>query len=326
MNRSAIGRCLLAGLSLFILVASLGDSVGQGADPPAANPLPRQPLVAGDHLREMTVDRWTRKYMVHVPPQYDPARPTPVVLALHGAAMTGPMMAWFCGMNKKSDAAGFIVVYPSGTGQGPLLTWNAGGLSGPLAAGRPDDVAFIRALLTELETLLNVDRRRVYACGLSNGAMMCYRLAAELSDRIAAIAPVAGTVAMEKMEPGRPVSVLHLHGTRDELVPYTMTPKTAPPFVRFKGVEESIRIWVEINGCQPPLAKETLSQTGDELTVTRTRYPNGKQGTEVQLIVIEGGGHTWPGQKPPVAFLGKSAMNISANDLIWEFFEQHPLP
>src|ERR1700689_4377825 len=120
-----------------------------------------------------------RTYLAHVPKSYDPKKPAPVVLALHGAAMDGSMMVWFSGLNKKSDEAGFIVVYPSGTGYDPFLTWNAGGFW-EKKDGKVDDVAFIGKVLDDLATVVKVDEKRVYACGMSNGAMMCYRLFARL--------------------------------------------------------------------------------------------------------------------------------------------------
>ena len=97
-------------------------------------------------------------------------------------------------------------------------------------------------------------------------------------------------------------------------------------FMRFKSVDDSIQTWVKLNECpDKPKATEELSKAGDELKVTRKTYGPGKDGAEVVLVIIEDGGHTWPGQKPPVGFMGKSAMNISANDLIWEFFKKHPM-
>jgi polyhydroxybutyrate depolymerase len=153
-------------------------------------PQQADPLGPGDYTRPLMMGEQKRSYLVHVPKGYDPKKPAPVVLALHGAAMNGLMMVWFSGRNKKSDEAGFIVVYPSGTGTGPFLTWNAGGFRGKMAEGKANDVAFIGKLLDDLATVVKVDEKRVYACGMSNGGMMCYRLAAELSDRIAAIAPV----------------------------------------------------------------------------------------------------------------------------------------
>jgi polyhydroxybutyrate depolymerase len=161
-----------------------------------------------------------RTYLIHIPKGHDLNKPCAVVLALHGALMNGPLMAQFCGLNETSDKAGFIVVYPSGTGIGPFLIWNAGGFQENTAQGKADDVAFISKLLDDLGTVVKVDPRRVYACGMSNGAMMCYRLAAQLSDRIAAIAPVGGTIAIEESKPKRPVSVIHFHGTKDNFVPF----------------------------------------------------------------------------------------------------------
>ena len=301
--------------------------IGLVASSAFAQDTPKQsdPLGLGDHTRTLMMGEQKRTYLVHVPKGYDPKKPAPVVLALHGAAMNGPMMVWFSGLNKKSDDAGFIVVYPSGTGTGPLLTWNAGGFKGKMAEGRADDVAFIGKLLDDLGSVVKVDEKRVYACGMSNGGMMCYRLAAELSDRIAAIAPVAGTIAIEESKPKRPVPVIHFHGTKDTLVPFEMAKGKTPAFMKLKGVEESVQTWVKLNGCEEKPKTETISKDGDEMKVIRTTYSGGKDEAEVVLVVIEGGGHTWPGQQPPVGFIGKSAMNVSANDLMWEFFQRHKL-
>lgn len=309
----------------FQLAVLLALLVGRVSSAQGTAPERPDPLGPGDHTRTLMVGELHRTYLVHVPREYDPKKPAPIVLALHGAAMNGPMMVWFSGLNKTSDAANFIVVYPSGTGTGPFLTWNAGGFAGKRAEGRPDDVAFIGKLLDDLGTVVKVDEKRVYACGMSNGGMMCYRLAAELSDRIAAIAPVAGTIAIRESKPKRPVSVIHFHGSKDTLVPFEMTKGKAPAFMTLKGVEESIQTWVQLNGCVEKPITESLSKDGDEMKVTRKTYGGGKNGVEVVLIVIEEGGHTWPGQQPPVGFIGKSATNISANDLMWEFFQKHPM-
>jgi polyhydroxybutyrate depolymerase len=288
---------------------------------------PEQPasstLGAGDHERTLTMDDLERRYLIHIPESYDPQKPTPVVLALHGATMNGPIMARFCGMSAKSDEAGFVVVYPTGTGKKPLLFWNAGGDWEGMGR-KADDVAFLGKLLDELATLVNVDTKRVYACGMSNGAMMCYRLAAEMSDRIAAIAPVAGTVAVDESAPKRPVPVIHFHGTNDKLVPFETAEGKFRATLRGMTVDDSIQTWLKLNDCDASSKViDVLSKPDDELKVTRTSYGSGKDGAEVVLIVIEGGGHTWPGRKP--RFLGKSALNIPANDLIWEFFEKHPM-
>ncbi|MCX6875545.1 MAG: polyhydroxybutyrate depolymerase [Verrucomicrobia bacterium] len=305
-------RGFVLGFTLVFWVAARIASAGQV-----------EPLAPGEHTRTLTVNNQQRSYLVHIPKDHAPKQPTAVVLALHGAAMNGPLMARFCGLNTTADKQGFIVVYPSGTGGGPFLTWNAGGFQGKMAEGRADDVAFINRLLDDLGTVAAVDSKRVYACGMSNGAMMCYRLAAELSDRIVAIAPVAGTIAIDESKPRRPVPVIHFHGTRDTFVPFGATHGRTPSFMRLKGVEEAVQTWVQLNQCDEKPKTDTLTKEGDELKATRRTYGGGKDGAEVVLIVIEGGGHTWPGKEPMVSFIGKSALNVSANDLMWEFFQKH---
>ena len=318
-------------LSLFwqvILIVGLTCLTSYGQDKPAVDAssnTDHAALTPGDHVRNIIVGERKRTYIVHVPEAYDAKKPTPVVLALHGAGMNGSMMVWFTGLNKTSDAKGFIVVYPSGTGTGSFLTWNAGGLIGRFKDERVDDVDFIGKLLDELATLVNVDEKRVYACGMSNGGMMSYRLAVELSDRIAAIAPVGGTMATDIGEPKRSVPVMHFHGTKDEIVPYGPPIGTTQSFVRLKGVEDSVLTWVKSNGCDENPQSDTLSKEGDKMKVTRRTYSGSKDGADVVLVAIEGGGHTWPGRQLPIAFLGRSARNISANELIWEFFQKYSL-
>ena len=287
------------------------------------------PLAPGNHVRTLSVDGAHRTYLVYVPAKVEAGGPRPVVLLFHGAGMNASAMARFCGMNAKADEAGFIAVYPNGTGVGGLmLTWNAGGFKGRLAGGRPDDVKFVVRLLDELEAQIPVDRRRIYAAGMSNGGMFCYRLAAELSGRIAAIAPVAGTMAIERAAPARPVPLMHFHGTADRIVPYE-GPRggVVPAFVTFKSVDETIAAWVALNRCRGDAEVEQLPDAAqDGTTVTRSTYRPQERGAEVILVRIEGGGHTWPGMQAGQGFLGASTRDIAANDMIWDFFARHRLP
>jgi polyhydroxybutyrate depolymerase len=187
-------------------------------------------------------------------------------------------------------------------------------------------VRFVAELLDDLANHVRVDPRRVYATGLSNGGMMCYRLAAELSERIAAIAPVAASMAIGDPKPGRPVPIMHFHGALDTIVPISGPGDDTPPFVRFRSVDESIRQWVKRNACPDEPAETEMPDVEDDGTrVKRCVYGPGTNGAEVVLFVIEGGGHTWPGQKSPLALMGASTLDISANDLIWEFFKRHAL-
>lgn len=317
-NFFSMGAAVIAFLTKAVI------SYAQEPAQPDSLTLPDK-LCPGNHKFHLVVNQLKRSAVIHVPPNYDPDQPTPVVLALHGAVMTGQAMSHFTGLNSTADKNGFIVVYPNGTGYGPVLTWNAGGFSRELAA-RVDDVAFLSKLIDEISAHGSIDSKRIYACGMSNGGMMCYRLAAELSERIAAIAPVGGTMPNAEPHPGRPVSVIHFHGTLDTLVPYDVGEKSPAVFLKLKSVKQSIQTWAKVDGCpEQPASTDVLSKDGDDLKVVRKTYGPGNEDTEVVLVTIENGGHTWPGQKPPVKFLGKSALNIAANDLIWDFFVKHPM-
>ncbi len=285
--------------------------------------LPASPLPPGNYSRSVMIGAESRTYLIHLPPSYDPNVPTPVVLAFHSAAMNGSAMAKQTGLNDTADRHGFVTVYPNGTGTTSLfLYWDAGGVRGKPS----DDVGFVSRLLDDLGTVVNVDSKRVFATGMSNGGMLCYRLAAELSERVAAIAPVAGTMALEEWRPKRPVSVLHFHGTKDGIVLYHGPDEHIPKNLKFLSVDDTIGAWVRADDCPArPVVEELPDRAHDGTRVRRERYGPGKEGAEVVLYVIEGGGHTWPGREPPVRLLGKSTHDISANELIWEFFQRHPM-
>jgi polyhydroxybutyrate depolymerase len=290
------------------------------------------PLPPGNHNRSLQVDGLKRSYLVHVPPKYDPKKSTPIVLVLHGAWTNGPITAIYCGLNRTADENGFVTVYPNGTGvRDTLLFWNSGGQDPSVLGREPaDDVKFIGALLDDLGTVIPIDSKRIFATGISNGGMMCYRLAAEMSDRIAAIAPISGTVCLDECHPKRPVSILHFHGTDDKLVPYDGSRSAARDLLHCKSVDETMRIWAKLDGCIDQPKIELLPNKVDDGTkVRRHTFGLGKDNSEVVLMEIEGGGHTWPGRPLPPgleAALGKSTGNISANAMIWDFFQRHPLP
>ena len=285
------------------------------------------PLRPGGHTRSLEVHKRTRTYLVYVPKSYDATNPVPLILAFHGGGSNAEQMVRFCGLNELADKAGFLVVYPNGTGRvKTALTWNGGNCCGYAMQNQVDDVAFVKALLDDLEKNANIDAKRIYATGMSNGAIMAYRLASELSDRIAAIAPVAGPMGSESCNPKRPVPVIHFHGTDDEFAPYKGGKGTkSVSQTEFYSVDHSINAWVKANGCsnQPEIVQ--LSQkAGDGMKITRKTYADGKDGAEVMLVTIEGGGHTWPGRQPPLNILGRSTTDISANEMMWDFFQKHP--
>lgn len=290
------------------------------------------PLTAGEHTRTIAVGDLQRRYLVQVPANYDATRPTPVIIAFHGGGGNPASMVRLSGLNAKSEEAGFLVVYPFGTGrlENQLLTFNGGECCGHAMQHKIDDVAFTRALLDDLATVANVATARVFATGLSNGGIMAHYVASELSDRIAAIAPVGGPLMMDAPNAKRPVSVMHFHGTGDEFAPFQggfgKGAAGGKGVTDFKSVEHTIQSWVEANGCKAEPEVVALPDKADDgMRVTRKTWSGGKDGSEVVLIEIENGGHTWPGMKPVVAQLGESTMDISANDLMWEFFQKHPM-
>ncbi len=309
-------------IRLLLLLSLVAAPAAEEVESPPSTAAARA-LEPGDHVRSVAVAGTERTYLLHVPPSYEPGRPTPVVLAFHGAAMSGSLMVRFTGLSAKADEAGFLAVYPNGTGfLGLLRTFNAGTCCGSAARNGVDDVAFTRLLLEDLASAVNVDPDRVFATGMSNGAMMVYRVASELSDRIAAIAPVGGPMAMapEKLE--RPVPVVHFHGTEDRFADFD---GRAGEQMAFSSVDGTVSAWRRANGCGPdPVTEELPDEDDDGTRVLRMTWSDGCGGAEVVLYRIEGGGHTWPGGTYRPRFLGVTTREVDANDVMWEFFLRHP--
>ncbi|MBC8355046.1 MAG: hypothetical protein H8E66_23960 [Planctomycetes bacterium] len=204
-------------------------------------------------------------------------------------------------------------------------TDNGGNCCGHAMTEKVDDVKFVRALLDDLESVVKVDKKRVFATGMSNGAIMCYLLASEMADRIAAIALVAGPMGTIGCSPSQPVSVCHFHGTDDAFAPFNGgRGSRSISRTDFHSVEHSIQAWVNANGCQVrPKTVSIPSRVDDGTSVTRATYSGGKQGTEVVLYTIRAMGHTWPGSESRLRFLGATTKNLVANDVMWEFFQKH---
>ncbi len=278
-----------------------------------------EPLPVGDTEHTMVYAGVERSYVLHIPPGYDPSQPTALVLAFHGITLDAYEMLRISGFNTQSDTAGFIVVYPNASGE--QRSWNGGHCCGEAAINNVDDVGFVRVLIAELSTLLNIDPRQIYVTGFSNGAILAYRLACEMSDQIAAIGPVSATQAIEDMQvcqPMRPVPVIHFHGTDDEPNPYNGG--ETPGGVQFISVADAIQFWVDFNGCP---GEPQRSESG---SIIHDLYAPCQGGSSVELYTVTGGKHAWPGGEAVNLRMGEPTMEVSATILMWEFFLEHPMP
>jgi polyhydroxybutyrate depolymerase len=277
-----------------------------------------------------------RFFLLHVPPAAAAGRPLPLVLNFHGGGGEPRAHEAWTGMDAVADREGFIVVYPAGFARWGepgrlLLTWNAGGCCGPASDQDSDDVGFVRKVLAETRARVPVDTSRVYATGLSNGAMMTYRLAREMSDRIAAIAPVSGASDVPPPPGARPVPVLHIHSVDDPRALYAGG--EGPPFpftnrrVRHPAVEAVVRMWATHDGCVLAPTAEPTRRSAAGHTATRITYGACGSGKPVVLWRLTGAGHVWPGspQKYPPRLLGAASDVIDGNAEIWAFFRRFRL-
>lgn len=263
-----------------------------------------------------------RTFRIHVPPSFKAGTPTPVVLMLHGGGGSADQFENDSSvMDPIADRDGFITVYPDGTGT--IKTWNAGSCCGKAKTDGIDDVAFMNALLDRIEAKTCVDKQRIFATGMSNGGLMSHRLACELSTRIAALAPVAGTIGVATCTPPRPVPIMHIHGTLDGHVPWNGGVGCGPSTEPFTSVPATIDGWRARNGCGTTTS--TYFEQGDGKC---TLYADCK--APVILCAIEGGGHSWPGGKPktPVSDCvdGAQSTTFLADEAAWQFFKKNPMP
>jgi polyhydroxybutyrate depolymerase len=301
-------KVLLAVASTALAVYSAGTYVFS-----LHGPLDALGQPAGTASKTLDFGGLARTYLVHPPKDYDGKSPLPLVLVLHGAIQGATNVERMSGMSDKADKEDFLAVYPNGTSRSGLApTWNAGACCGYAQMNHVDDVGFLRALIDQLERDYRIDPKRIFATGISNGGMMSYRLACEMSDRIAAIAPVEGAQDVE-CKPSGTVSVLIFHGTADLLVPYTggTTAFQLGPKRSDASVPSTVSYWVGHDRCSTqPAVQET-----NQLRIDT--YSGCKNGAGITLYTIFGGHHMWPGTV-------LSRNNIPATDIMWSFFAAHP--
>jgi polyhydroxybutyrate depolymerase len=324
---------------------------------------------AQDPVETLNVDDVTRSFTVHLPNGYDKAKKYPVVMVLHGFDQDGDDIARIAHFNTFADTNGIVAVYPNALGRkwdlgvvteerpqhngfgGRHGGWGGGG---PMGGGPPyggggggggrhggygrqdetpkaNDLAYFDALLDKVESEYSVDASRVYATGLSGGGFMVYRLACMMSERLAAIAPVAATFPEELSKecgPAHPMPVMMITGTSDPVVKYQGNSHPRPPVVPSISAQDSTKTWLKLNSCDAKDNSTTLpAKTSGGMQTKIDDYTDCQQNADVALYSVVGGGNTWPGgeQYEPEKQVGKTSADFDADDVIWKFLSAHKL-
>lgn len=260
---------------------------------------------SGTESRSIVVGDDSREYLLHLPDEPAP-EPTLIVFA-HGGFGDAAQAESAYGWDRIADREGVIVAYPQALG----LAWNAGECCGKSARQGVDDVAFLSGMVSALQDEYGVDPSRTFATGMSNGAMMNYRMACE-TDVFAAIAPVAGTIVTGCDDP-TPASVLHIHGLADERVRFDGERGSGTARVDGMPVDEVAALWRSVDGCGEPV-------TVDDPPLASVRA-DCSGGMVVELLTVEGAGHQWPGASTRgAADPDPASPAIDATETIWSFF------
>jgi len=312
---------VLVGIVIVVAAGVGALLIARGRDDQRTTPTTTAPPEPG--IDVPVVLRWgglDRTYVVHVPPSYDGSQAVPLVLVLHGSGGSAEIANRISGMSAKSDSAGFLAVYPEGTGTS--ATFNAGLCCGYAGRTMMDDVTFVRDVVADVSADYLVDPQRIYATGMSNGAMMVHRLGCEMSDVLAAIGPVAGALEVD-CAPAGPVSAIVFHGNADPIVPYAGGPaETVPRGMDgdYDPVSTAVDVWATAGGCTGATDEQVSA------SVVRQVRTGCQAGYGVELYTVEGGGHAWPGGEPGWAGGDVPTTEVEATDLIWDFFAAHPRP
>lgn len=257
----------------------------------------------------------SRPYIIFVPRSYDASRPLPLVISLHGAAGWPAQQMHLSGWNRIAERERFIVVYPSGSDAIIPRIWRLEDSA---------DVDYIAELIDHVEKSYNIDRRRIYANGFSNGGGMTFVLSCRLSDRIAAVGLVgaAQTLSWSWCNDRHPIPMISFHGNADPFAPYDGGKSPiAPDVVPFANVKTWAENWARRNQCDARGLTSSIAQN-----VVRTEYVHCANDADVTLYTVRGGGHQWFGGQPlPEWFVGPQDNSIDATEIMWAFFRAHPL-
>ena len=262
----------------------------------------------------ITHDGIQRDYILYIPELYDGSTAVPLVLNFHGYGSNAAQQMFYGDFRDIADTEGFLLVHPEGTTFIGDQFWNVGfpGLSSNI-----DDVGFTEALIDELATLYTIDLDRVYATGMSNGGFMSFLLACQLSEKIAAVASVTGSMTQDTFDDcnaQHPTPVLQIHGTDDSVVLYNGNNLSIP-------IADVISYWVDHNNCESTPTTTTLPDIdpSDGSTIEHSVYEDGDNGITTEHMKVIGGGHTWPGS---VINTAGTNQDIDASMEIWLFFSR----
>lgn len=326
MRAETTRRC---GLAIGALALLLSASAALARETECVAARGRTKHTVESQCRNLRFAGQVRTYRLYAPAKTRTSMP--LLLVLHGgggsgSAMEGLTLGQF---NRLADARGFIVVYPDGIGRG----WNDGrnDMKSKATQDNVNDVGFLRALVEQLARQYSIDRKRVYATGISNGGLMSYRLACDAADVFAAVAPVAASMSVElapECHPARPVSIAIIDGVDDPVMPW----KGGVIKVLWSrrgtivSAMDSFQRWLALDRCDKPITDSPVDRVHDDgttLVIHTARHC--ADDSEARLYEIRGGGHTWPGGSPHLSerIVGKVSRELNASEVIWEFFARH---
>jgi polyhydroxybutyrate depolymerase len=280
----------------------------------------------------ISVEGRERSYRLHVPRGGGTSRP--LLIVLHGTFGTGQKMERGLGFDPQADRHGFVVAYPDAftpSGAGQSLRWNDGRGTLPSSKQGIDDVRFLAALIDDVARRTGIDRTAVFLTGASNGGIMAYRAACEAPELFAGVAPVIGNIAAPMLpacRPTRPVSLLAINGVADRFVPYAGgtvcagVPKRLCEGGQVASAAQSVAMFARAAGCAAtPTRTRRPVTVQDGTDVEDVRHSNCATGTEVSLIAIHGGGHSWPPRPSQMGArrAGASSANLNATDEVVAF-------
>jgi len=301
------------------------------------NPTNPDAMYPNDTVVTLEENGVQRLFLIHSPKSYSSEKKYPVVLVLHGGGSNARNVRKLTAFNDKADAEGIIVVYPQGTGDEKLGSFQGSWNNGPIAGGKAfdnnvDDISFLMNVLDYVENNYSVDKNMIYSTGISMGGMMSYHLACEKADRIAAIAPIGAALSTQPCNPSRPISLIHFHGTADKFIPInggdsdSSLPKVLVVGGGYPSEKESDEVFITRNKCEDQ--SNLILSKGDTNCFLYSPCLNG---SEVEVCISIGAGHAWPGSVDSTKgtilenYLGSPTQDISANDLMWDFFKNHPM-